>query len=441
MTSAELINASLSRVWGLRESVLAFVLTFLASVGAVYKVAWFDGQVQGGVVWPSDAITLVILVLALVLLIRDFVLTRATTVIPDGVAIVFCVVLLAALLLFNARYLGRWEGTADSAAALDVGIREILAGRDPYLAETFLGNRVSPMPGGFIMAAPFYLVFGSSGVQTIAWLIVAVIFVFRVAGARGALAFVALLIASPVIRLNLVTQFDHLAIAVVLLISGSVGYFACRSRPGWASTLTLFASAVVFGIAVADRFIYAVALVSLAAVIWRDSARSRAIWWVASVLGCAAVVALFPLVRNADSYLQGPVALGLDKASGGQSMVSTVMLIAIGLAVLAIVTWRVRTLADVWLGSALVLAAVMIANVVSIGLGEDWFDAMTRYVAVDYNGAWLVLGLAGLVLPRTLSFGVGMWPVPVGSSPAEMASSRKGDQLLAHERRDQGDAA
>ena len=392
---------------------MAFALTFLASVGAVYKVAWFDGQVQGGVVWPSDAISLAILVLALVLLIRDFVLTRSSAAIPFWAATVLCLLLLAALLLFNARYLARWEGTADSAAALNVGIQEILAGRDPYVAETFLGNRVSPMLGGFILAAPFFWAFGSSGVQTIAWLVVAVIFLWRVAGPRGAAAFAVLVLASPVIRLNLVTELDHLAIAVVLVVSGTLGYFACRARPGWGSSLTLLASAAVFGVAVADRFIYAVVLVPLAAVTWRDAARPRAIRWIAVTLGFTAVTMLLPLLRNSESYLQGPVALGLNKVAGGQSGITTVALVALGLVVLVIVAWRVRTLADAWLGSALVLAAVMIANVVSIGFRDGWFDALTRYVAVDYNGAWLVLGLAGLVMPREFSFGQGVWPTPV----------------------------
>lgn len=401
------------RVWGWTEPTLAVVLGFLASVGAIYKVAYYDSSVAGGVVWPTDGFSLAVLLLAVVLLLREFVMRDTSPVVPTWAAVLIGALLLAALVVVYVHYMPRWLGTADSADALDVGLTELLAGRDPYLAETFLGNRVSPMLGGLILAWPFYASFDSAGVQTLGWLVVGAAFLFRVAGPRGLVALLALALASPIIRLNLVTQFDHLVIAIVLSVAGSLGYFAVRARSRPRVTVVLVASAVGFGIALADRFIYAVTLIPLAIVMVRTGETRRAWGWIVVAGAVAAALVALPFLRDRDAYLSGPFSLGVQKAGGGDSPTATVVIVLITLLVLVAVSWRVRTLAGAWLGSGVVLGTLMMANIASIAVEQGWSGAFTKYVAVDYNGAWLLLCLVGLVLPRAFVLDGGVLPAPV----------------------------
>ena len=64
---------------------------------------------------------------------------------------------------------GKHVGASDADDALEVAITEMLAGRYPYRARTFLDNPITPMPGAVFLAMPFYLL-GNVALQNFFWL-------------------------------------------------------------------------------------------------------------------------------------------------------------------------------------------------------------------------------------------------------------------------------
>lgn len=61
------------------------------------------------------------------------------------------------------------NGGSDRDDALNIGARALWNGNYPYFERTQLDNPLSPLPGSFILAAPFVLIFGSSAYQALLW--------------------------------------------------------------------------------------------------------------------------------------------------------------------------------------------------------------------------------------------------------------------------------
>ncbi len=112
-----------------------------------------------------------------------------------------------ALWLFRARY-PEWNAQVDRDEALDLAVRELLAGRPPYRVVTQLGNPVSPLPGSLLLALPFVLL-GSSAYQNLGWGALVLWILARRAGASAAL-------------LGLVACFASLAFAQEWLFGGDL---------------------------------------------------------------------------------------------------------------------------------------------------------------------------------------------------------------------------
>ena len=129
---------------------------------------------------------------------------------------------IALLLLFFALYpladSGIVGGGSDRDDALNLGAREILRGRCPYHVTTYLGNPLSPLPGGMLLALPF-VVLGNSAYQNFFWLGVFFLLAQRLLrDVRQTLLLLwSLLVFSPVLLQQIVTGGDLPAQSIAVL--------------------------------------------------------------------------------------------------------------------------------------------------------------------------------------------------------------------------------
>jgi hypothetical protein len=111
-------------------------------------------------------------------------------------------------------------GGSDRDESLQLGVREVLAGRYPYYQTTQLQNFVTQLPGSLVLAIPFALL-GNAVWQNLFW-VGAFFMLVRYAFGRDRLAtlFVALaMFACPVVLQDFVTGGDLGASAIAILIA------------------------------------------------------------------------------------------------------------------------------------------------------------------------------------------------------------------------------
>lgn len=141
-----------------------------------------------------------------------------------ALAIALFTVTSAGILVFFFLYpladSGRVGGGTDVDNAMIIGVTELLNGKYPYYVKTYLGLPVSPMPGIFLLAAPFVLL-NAIALQNFVWLILLFVAARKyLGGNRTALLLIAVIIfLSPTALQNLVTGSDYLSNAIYVLIA------------------------------------------------------------------------------------------------------------------------------------------------------------------------------------------------------------------------------
>ena len=125
---------------------------------------------------------------------------------PTCIAGVTTGLLLLTLAIVFSRY--DIEATWDRGDALRVGVQQLLQGESPYAVVTNLGNPLSPMLGGILLAAPFVALAGDVYWMSLTWLAATTAFVAVRSGAHAALTFLVLMAGSPLVRLELAVQSD-----------------------------------------------------------------------------------------------------------------------------------------------------------------------------------------------------------------------------------------
>lgn len=416
---AGLLPPSAPRVWRVSDAALAALAVFASGAGVIYFLGDYLGggvpRVEGLPAWPWSAWGYLVAVVAAVAIVWPLAMSATRFRLPSFWAAAVLTLAVSVILAYYTLLYPIWGGHqgSDSADALELGVRRLLDGLNPYGGVTYLGNPLSPMIGGFLLAAPFVILLGSVALQAIVWLYATILFVARVAGPSGAAAFSVLLFLSPSFRLALVTESDHLVIAAVLLLSGSVGFLA-SSRDGRRWQVLLVASGIVFSLAMADRFVYLPVAVPLAVLVWRTRPRARAVTWIAVVATSTLALILLPFLGDRDAYLRGPVLTGLNHGQRGDLLVTLALAVGV-LGLLAFLSWRTRTLAGAWLASAAYVAALFLGVGLAGAADRGLYAGLTSPEATVYNGAWLILALAGLVIPRHLGL-VGRDPGARGRS-------------------------
>jgi hypothetical protein len=133
---------------------------------------------------------------------------------------------------------------SDDDDTYNIGARALAAGRSPYDELTYLGNALHPLPGSFILAAPFVLL-GTSAWQNVFWLTLFCLTVKSIrACERDALRLAWLVLAlSPTVIHQVVTGTGHAANTIYVVL-GLLWLIRTRHRA---------VAATAWGIALASR--------------------------------------------------------------------------------------------------------------------------------------------------------------------------------------------
>jgi hypothetical protein len=107
---------------------------------------------------------------------------------------------------------------SDRDDAATIATRQLLHGRYPYSTPTYLGNLVSQLPGGLVLAAPF-VALGSSAYQNVFWLVVLFLLLRATAGDTRVALFASWLVLalSPALLREYLNGGDVIANAAAVL--------------------------------------------------------------------------------------------------------------------------------------------------------------------------------------------------------------------------------
>jgi hypothetical protein len=192
-------------------SICAFALWLEPSVGQLWKYLGLYGSVAASCV----AAGLIFVVIAL-----PAEKTAQTTVSARPLLLIAMLLVLLFVLLFPISRSGLIGGGSDRADALNVALRALLAGQQPYHRLTYLGNPPTPLPGALLLALPFYAL-GSSALQNLFWGPVLVALASSMVGSRraGVCFLLAFIVLCPGSLQDFVTGGDYLVNVIYVAVS------------------------------------------------------------------------------------------------------------------------------------------------------------------------------------------------------------------------------
>lgn len=266
---------------------LGFVLCIaLPSIGQVAKYAG-----------PSVAVVYLVICFAFFVVVRVYVAPRVLPRVSDRqVAMLAVAALAAAVGVFTAVYPTAddptsFRGGSDADDALNLIVHELMQGRYPYHARTYLGNPVTPMPGAMFLAAPFVII-GNSAYQNFFWLcILFVVLKSYFSSGRSALAMMLLVLASsPIVQYAIVTGNDQLANSIYVLVAALLVMKTADSSA--ARPLTGMAACVFLGAALSSRFNYFYVLPAVFSALARTRGLKTAVGRTATALAALAAITM-----------------------------------------------------------------------------------------------------------------------------------------------------
>jgi len=163
---------------------------------------------------------------------------------------------LAFLLVYPLADSGQLGFSSDRDEAIDIAVKQALAGNYPYLCKAVsgihdgcpnLGNPIAPLPGALLLAGLFVML-GGSALQNLFWIAVFYIVLRRQLDDRKlpAVYLSTLLFFSPVLIAEILTGGDHLANSLAVTVALVLALSAVTVR-GW------ILSGVLLGIALSWR--------------------------------------------------------------------------------------------------------------------------------------------------------------------------------------------
>ncbi len=223
--------------------------------------------------------------------------------IPRGMMIALAVAALIAIIgLFAVIYprvnLHEPGKGSDRDDALNVGVNELLHGRYPYHARTYLGAPISPGPGALMQSIPFWLL-GNAAYQNFFWLVAFVTVASKLLGdVRPAIALTLLtiMLSPTLVGLEVMTGGDYFANSLYVLTAACL-ILMSRTAP------QLMMSGALLGLLLSSRANYLFILPILAA--W--TARHRGIRPAAA---CVFALFLILLAVSLPFYLHDPKNFG-----------------------------------------------------------------------------------------------------------------------------------
>jgi hypothetical protein len=210
------------------------------------------------------------------------------------------------VLLFPISRSGLLGGGSDRADALNVALRALLAGHQPYRQLTYLGNPPTPLPGALLLASPFY-VLGSSALQNLFWAPVLVALAPSMIGSRraGACFLLVFILLCPGSLQDYVTGGDYLTNVIYVVAAMYLVMMTIDDT----HLVVRYLSYALFAVSLSSRPIYFVETPILAAFIAQRSGIGRTTEFLS-----ATIVGL--LVTNGPLFLSDPGSFPLLHSGG-----------------------------------------------------------------------------------------------------------------------------
>lgn len=296
-------------------------------------------------------------------------------------------ILLAGFIYFFPRAdAGIIGGGSDRDDALNIAVRELLRGRYPYYARTYLDNPISPLPGSLMLSAPFVLL-GDSAYQNFFWLAaLAGIVGWCMGRVRHALLFLWFILASaPIVLREIFTGSDLLANSIYVFI---FVLLLCLTNVNFHRRLAV---AVLLGLGLASRAHFLLVLPLVFAFLSRREGVSRAFFLLLAVALTFVMVTL-PFVLYDPAGFAPMHTAGRLAVFGVRPPFTWLIPLVTAVLALSLSLRQQKTFEGLALSCAIVLAMPFV-----MGLGAPLLlDEMTQPRLMSYGlsalpfGAWYV---------------------------------------------------
>jgi hypothetical protein len=257
---------------------------------------------------------------------------------------------------------------SDADDGLNLAANQLLNGRYPYYARTYLDNPLSPLPGAILLAIPFVLL-GSSAYQNLFWLAVFCFVLFRTMQSwRGTLIlFWTILIFSPVVMNHLVTGGDYPANTVYVLgfMLLTLSWGARADSPSWKKLLAV----LLLGIGLSSRANFLLLMPQLfSALTLRAGWRTAATYSALALMACAAITIPFWIHDPAGFTPFHNQAHKVAEFQGILPFASLVVPALGGCIALALAWSSIRRKKETWLRDCAIVQAFLVVCVVTLSI-------------------------------------------------------------------------
>jgi hypothetical protein len=257
---------------------------------------------------------------------------------------------------------------SDADDGLNLAVNELLNGRYPYSARTYLDNPISPLPGAILLAIPFVLL-GSSAYQNLFWLGVFCFVLFRMMQSwRGTLIlFWTILIASPVVMNHVVTGGDYPTNTIYVLgfMWLTLSWGSRADSPWWKKLLMV----LLLGIGLSSRANFLLLMPQLfSALTLRAGWRTAATYSALAMLACAAITIPF-WVHDPAGFT--PLHNQAHKVAEFQEVLPFASLVvpALGGCISMALAWSsIRRRRETWLRDCAIVQAFLVICVVTLSV-------------------------------------------------------------------------
>ena len=278
-------------------STCAFALWLEPSVGQLWKYLGLYGSVAASCAAAG------LIFAAIALLLEKTAPPRASS---RSLLLIAMLLGLLFVLLYPISRSGLIGGGSDRADALNVALRALLAGNQPYHQLTYQGNPLTPLPGALLLAAPFYLL-GSSALQNLFWAPVLVVLASSMVGSRraGVCFLLMFIVLCPGSLQDFVTGGDYLVNVIYVAVSMHLVIVSIGDNRIGARYL----SYILFAVSISSRAIYVFEVPILTALIAQRRGLGRAMEFVlATGVGVLAI--------NGPLFLSDPKSFPLLHSGG-----------------------------------------------------------------------------------------------------------------------------